>query len=165
MTDLCSNMWTPSSWTCKPIAQVRFCLVFKLMLIVFSRMLYTLINNIFQSKQNLLFSFLCFGPHLFSRVLAKLSKLPPLVTPSEVGLIILKKKATWISAEIEICLYTRSNVCAISSASFKATRPFCFTLVTALRASTLALTYVTSNYYITYTSSHLTPSLPFGLSL
>jgi hypothetical protein len=60
--------------------------------------------------------------------------------------------------------YTRSNVCAISSASFKATRPFCFTLVTALRASTLALMYVTSNYYITYASSHLTLLLlPFGL--
>lgn len=65
------------------------------------------------------------------------------------------KKATWISAEIDVFLCSRSNVYAISSASFNATRPFCFTLVTVLRASTPVPTYVSSNSYVTG-SSHLT---------
>ena len=68
-----------------------------------------------------------------------------MVTPSEVCI----KKATWISAQIDVFLSSRSNVCAISSASFNATRPFCFMLVTVLRASTPVLTYVVSIYYVT----------------
>ena len=61
-----------------------------------------------------------------------------------------RKKATWISAEIDLFLCSRSNVYAISSASFNATRPFCFMLVTVLRASTLVPTYVSSNSYVTH---------------
>ena len=68
-----------------------------------------------------------------------------MVTPSEVCI----KKATWISAQIDVFLSSRSNVCAISSASFNATRPFCFMLVTVLRASTPVLTYVLPIYYVT----------------
>ena len=63
-----------------------------------------------------------------------------------------RKKATWISAEIDAFLYSRSNVYAISSASFNATRPFCFMLVTVLRASTLVPTYISSNSYVTHSN-------------
>ena len=68
-----------------------------------------------------------------------------------------RRKATWISAEIDAFLCSRSNVYAISSASFNATRPFYFTLVTVLRASTLVPTYVSSNSYVTY--SHIFSSI------
>ena len=107
------------------------------------------INIIFQSESFFLAVVLVAHHNPLSRVLAKLSTLPPMVTPSEVGLIVLERKATWISAEIDVFLCSRSNVYAISSASFNATRPFCFMLVTVLRASTLAPTYVSSNSYVT----------------
>ena len=67
-----------------------------------------------------------------------------------------RKKATWISAQIDVFLCSRSNVYAISSASFNATRPFCFMLVTVQRASTLVPTYVLSN--VTHLPSLQRPS-------
>ena len=116
-------------------------------------MLHIQINNIFQSESFLtrprcpsVMFFLSFNLESFQSFQRFHHWLP---RPRSV-----KKKATWISAEIETFFCSRSNVCAISSASFNATRPFCFTLVTVLRASTLVPTYVTS--YITYTHLILT---------
>jgi hypothetical protein len=156
------DLWSPSSWSSKPIAQVSRSYTHKNPLVEHNSFQGCPISRSTSScKVSSSSSTAVPQSNSLSRVLSKLSTLPPMVTPSEVGLIVLERKATWISAEIDAFLCSRSNVYAISSASFNATRPFCFMLVTVLRASTLVPTYVSSNSYVTYSY----PSLQLALSM
>ena len=142
------DLWSPSSWTSKPIAQVSRFLYTRTHLIT-SRMLPIQINIIFQSMSSSSSS-LPINNVLSFQSPFKAFNPSPNRNPLRGRSHRFRKKATWISAEIDVFLCSRSNVYAISSASFNATRPFCFTLVTVLKASTPVPTYVSSNSYVTY---------------
>jgi hypothetical protein len=88
-----SDPWSPSSWSSKPIAQVQVFYPQKLIVDFNSFQGCCISRSTTSCKASLPHRPRCPSPTFFlSRVLSKLSTLPPMVTPSEVGLIVLDRK-------------------------------------------------------------------------